>query len=142
MSAINQDEPTIEERGWHGHFIASNWCRFSRNTLVGYRDRKIVVSTVGNYHPNNCSGIQEIGVNRYYETMVFEAKKSGPYIDADVTKEIPDYYDTLCYVKPKDIPIEVDLLANEMHERMITKVGKALQDNNLPEPRKPSDEED
>ena len=70
--------------GSPGHFICARWCRFHLCTKVG----KYLVSTVGEYiHPRS-SGASEvsendwlkknwpgedIGCDRKYETMVFEA---------------------------------------------------------------------
>jgi hypothetical protein len=66
------------ERGWGGYFICAKYCRFRRNTLLQYGDRRIVVSTVGNYHTQD-GKLETIGAfGRYYETMAFEAQKEGP----------------------------------------------------------------
>ena len=75
------------ERGWGAHFIAADHCRFRRNTLLEYGDRKWIVSTVGNYAPFETKPTT-IGFTRWYETMVFEAEMQDGYIDADVCKEI------------------------------------------------------
>lgn len=130
------------ERGWAGHFIACRWCRFKRNTLITKGEKCVVVSTVGNYHPGGDTDIAEVGVGRYYETMVFEGKQQGAYLDADVTRELSEYFNGLSYKSPKDIPSNVDNLANDMHEATVASVVKALQDNTLPPPRKRYDDED
>ena len=41
------------ERGWAGHCIISDDCRYHRNTLLEYKDLKVVVSTIGRYIPKN-----------------------------------------------------------------------------------------
>lgn len=75
------------ERGWAGHFICADGCRFRRNTLLEYGDKKWVVSTVGLYLSRSANKFEEIGLNRWYETMAFEADDT-PYHDADVSKQI------------------------------------------------------
>jgi len=63
---------------WAGHFIGAHRCRFRRNTLLTYENLRIVVSTVGLIeHWENEDEFQKIGVDRYYETMVFHAKYDG-----------------------------------------------------------------
>lgn len=54
-----------------GHFCGASKCLFKLNTYVG----KYIVSTVGEYFPDG-NKIEEIGMNRTYETMIFKAKKS------------------------------------------------------------------
>lgn len=59
-----------DEWEWYGnagHFIGSNRCRFHLTTAVG----KVVVSTVGEYFPARGGEMEELGVDRKYETMVF-----------------------------------------------------------------------
>lgn len=54
-----------------GHFIGGNSCRFHLNTYVG----GYIVSTVGEYDPyhKGWGHFETLGVDRLYETMVFEA---------------------------------------------------------------------
>ncbi len=79
----------ITYRGWQGHFICKS--EFHLNTLVKYKDKKIVVSTVGNTPDSLEKGkYMEIGFGRKFETMAFEADDSE-WNDADVTKRV--YYD-------------------------------------------------
>ena len=86
-----------------GHFILGHQCRFKLNTYVG----KYIVSTVGEYLPDSAIreilalprniqlegmgdareadwmkkvGFENIGLDRKYETMVFEA---GPVCDVE-----------------------------------------------------------
>lgn len=70
--------------GHAGHFICAQWCRFHLTTQVG----PWLVSTVGLFvHPRHSNGSErgeakwlaenpngeEIGLDRFYETMVFRA---------------------------------------------------------------------
>ena len=56
------------ELGCAGHFICASRCLFRRHTQVGrYR-----VSTVGDFFLTGDSEREEIGLNRFFETMVFE----------------------------------------------------------------------
>ena len=61
------NEVNVTERGWPGHFILSDRCLFRRNTLLEYKDKKWVVSTVGNYI-NRENKLDTIGHRRWYET--------------------------------------------------------------------------
>ena len=81
------NEVNVIERGWAGHFILADRCLFRRNTLLEYKDKKWVVSTVGAFR-NHENKIDNIGHRRWYETMAFEASEKNGYIDANVEKEI------------------------------------------------------
>jgi len=110
----------VTERGWVGHFILSHRCSFRRNTLIqGPRDA-VIVSTVGDMRGKDGVGVEEIGCNRYYETMAFGVSKNGPYLDADVTEE-RSFDSPWCINadKPDDLPLEVDNVANDMHEAVV-----------------------
>lgn len=120
----------ITERGWAGHFICSHMCNFRRNTLVEYGDKKMVVSTVGNYTPQE-TGIKsydmgersrQIGYERYYETMVFEAKFDGTYWDADVTKKVE--FDSNWELN--ELEHETDQKANDMHEAVVKEISNKI----------------
>lgn len=107
------------ERGWAGHFICAGDCRFRRNTLISFMDRKVVVSTVGNMLRDG--RMETIGAfGRYYETMAFEAKKEGAYIEADVSKELSfDSEWSISYENFDDIPEDIDNIADKMHEAVV-----------------------
>lgn len=63
------------ELGYPAHFIAANYCKFRRATVVG----RYIVSSVGDYRPHGLDGVQEtIGSDRTFETMVF---RRGPVCD-------------------------------------------------------------
>ena len=78
-------------RGWQGHFCCS--CRFHLNTLVICGEKKIVVSTVGEYYTSWNNGFKpdDIGLDRKYETMVFYSS-NDKYDDADVSKELYQFF--------------------------------------------------
>lgn len=81
-----EEKAKITYRGWAGHFIGSPKCSFRLNTLIEYKDIKIVVSTVGRMLMN--SKIVEIGRGRYYETMAFRAIRKNGYWDADISRTV------------------------------------------------------
>lgn len=109
------------ERGWAGHFICADSCRFRRNTLIEFGNKRWVVSTVGNMV---LSGKTEtIGLERYYETMAFEAKKQGFYWDANISK--PIYFDSEWAIS--NMTDWVDNDANEMHEAVVKELCGKIQ---------------
>lgn len=114
------------ERGWAGHFICANKCTFRRNTLVEYKNKKVVVSTVGCMRTNDGTP-EEIGWDRYYETMSFMAD-SSLYNDADVSKEISPMKVKWSINKQemKEKEEYIDNVANEMHNNYVLVIEKML----------------
>ena len=120
----NLKEVKRTERGWAGHFIAASSCRFRRNTLLECGDVKIVVSTVGAYY-NNKGNLEEIGLNRHYETMAFHVDPdSGDYKDIDVQRQI--WFDSPWYLKVKKTDKFIDVKANDMHEAVVKEISDNL----------------
>lgn len=112
------------ERGWVGHFICADSCKFKRNTLIEYGDKKWIISTVGCMI---CNGkIKTIGRERYYETMAFEAKFDNPYLDIDVSKPIE--FDSNWAIG--EINSNSDLIANDMHETVVEELSKKILEGN------------
>lgn len=116
----------ITERGWAGHFICSDRCLFRRNTLLEYKDRKWVISTVGAFR-NHENKINSIGYHRWYETMAFKAKEEKGYIEADIEKEI--YFDSECGIWGdsweevcKNCNGTPDNVANNMHDIIVNEL--------------------
>lgn len=109
------------ERGWAGHLIVSARCGFRRNTLLEYRDRRIVVSTVGAYCPRD-GEIDTIGFDRYYETMAFEAKYDGTYWDANVDEEV--FFESDWAIS--DAEFDADQRANTMHEAVVAEIAERM----------------
>ena len=124
VSAIERMKRT--ERGFAGHFIGSRSCNFRRNTLLESGDKRIVVSTVGNYRPN-CDrrgredAVEEIGHQRYYETMAFHAKWIGSYWEANVTQEIDAEIDVPWAISVWEEHSDRD--ADLMHEAYVAAVA-------------------
>ena len=111
-----------EERGWAGHFICAYYCQFRRNTLLTCGDRRIVVSTVGSmYNPRGQR--EEIGYQRYYETMAFEAVLKNGYYEADVDREVQ-------FGSPwslNECDTQSDQKANAMHEAVVAELMSMLE---------------
>ena len=119
----NLKEVKRTERGWAGHFICSGSCMFRRNTLLECGDIQIVVSTVGAMFDGR-GEMQEIGLNRHYETMAFHVDpKSGDYKDADVNREI--WFDSPSALKWHKKGF-IDNEANEMHEAVVEEISDNL----------------
>ena len=68
-----------------GHFIGASSCRFFVHTHVGPAG-KYCVSTVGDYHPGGVDEAVGIGLNRLYETMVFDWRSDNPHTELAVLK--------------------------------------------------------
>ena len=120
----NLKEVKRTERGWAGHFCCSGRCKFRRNTLLECGEVKIVVSTVGAMY-NDKGELEEIGLNRHYETMAFLVDEStGPYKDADVSNEV--YFDSKgALMWHKDGYIDNE--ANDMHEAVVKELTDKLE---------------
>lgn len=110
------------DRGWAGHLCVANYCRYHRNTLLEYGDKKVVVSTVGHYvNPQN--EIDQIGLNRWYETMCFEGHEENGYIEADIHNGISIDNEWGIWGKTWQEVLDqfplVDNRADEMHETIV-----------------------
>lgn len=121
---------TREERGWAGHFICADRCRFRRNTLLTCGDVSIVVSTVGlmdkRLFPNALgaaeTGFEEVGLGRHYETMAFHSDPANTrYHDMDVTREVS--FDSEWAISE----IDADDRANDMHEAVVKEITGKLE---------------
>lgn len=119
------------ERGWAGHYICADYCKFKRNTLLEYGDKKWIVSTVGGHV---CDGeINSIGYNRWYETMAFRAKEKNGYLEADVERMVPfesewgifgeDWQEVLAAYGE-----DIDNKANEMHEKVVEELMEKIKE--------------
>ena len=107
------------ERGWAGHFICANRCRFRRNTLLTYNDIKIVVSSVGLMEIDG--KFETVGVGRHFETMAFHSDPTDTrYYDANVSKQV--YFDSELAIAEPD----ADDKANEMHEAVVLEITNKL----------------
>lgn len=122
-SSAARVEPVVIrcERGWAGHFICADRCKFRRNTLLERGNVRIVVSTVGlmtDYRDDN--KFSEVGLDRYFETMAFHAAYDGRYWDADVTREVS--FDSPWMVQE----VDADDIANEQHESVVAEITQRM----------------
>jgi hypothetical protein len=106
------------ERGWAGHFICADRCRFRRNTLLEHKEVRIVVSTVGLLVIDG--KIETVGHARYFETMAFHAEYDGRYWDANVSREVE-------FDSPWSIAeLDADDKANDMHEAVVEEISNKM----------------
>lgn len=124
----NKEEVKITWRGWSGHSICAYRCLFRLNTLLEYKNIKIVVSTIGlkmdASYPNKIS-FEEIGCGRHFETMAFHAEKKGKFWDADILREVD--FDSKQSYKDTDNELE----ANEGHYKVIEEIKEKLLKNQI-----------
>lgn len=106
----------ITYRGWAGHFCAASKCLFRLNTLIEHDEIRIVVSTVGAMEVGH--NFEMIGLDRWYETMVFRAYFYNGYWEADIAREL-SYFDA---IHGDELLPEMDNLAQDMHTKMIDRV--------------------
>lgn len=123
----------VTERGWAGHFICAHSCGFRRNTLLEYKDKKWIISTVGAYR-DSTGKMDTIGHMRWYETIAFVGGEENGYIDADVSQQI--YFDSDWGIWgeswseiSENCNHTPDNAANDMHERIVSElIEKIKQD--------------
>jgi hypothetical protein len=115
----------ITYRGWPGHFILGHRCNFHLNTLIEYKDVKIVVSTVGMLLNKAEDAFEEIGHNRYYETMAFYAEKKENFYDADVCKPV-EFESRWCYNS-----IDDEWEANKGHWKVVAEISDKLESGEI-----------
>lgn len=111
------------ERGWAGHFICADRCRFRRNTLLECGEIRIVVSTVGLMCNRVEDKFEQIGHERYFETMAFHAQRvDDRYWDADISRG------ELSFDSPWAISeVDADDRANDMHETVVSEIARRME---------------
>ena len=138
---------TVKERGWVGHFICGHRCIYHRNTLISASDgRKIVVSTIGKYKPVSTkvslhlvNGFESIGGgqvegNRYYETAISYACFERGYYEYSPDEVIDndsllEYQEKISRIDPSFR--DSDGHADEYHDKIIQIVINLLKENVL-----------
>lgn len=88
---------------------------------------RIIVSTVGNMVSPSAKKAGTIGHERYYETMVFYARRDAPYWEIDVEREIQFKSEWAIAVCEKG----TDLKADAMHEKVVAEIAKQMRRGNL-----------
>lgn len=119
------------EQGWPGHYCCAHQCQFRRNTLLKLGDRTIIVSSVGNRRDDR-GELVEIGSDRFYETMAFEAERCGPYWSADVGRQVN--FRGKCAINREELYKaggDADMMANYMHDNAVFSVGIDMIEENV-----------
>lgn len=112
------------ERGWAGHFICADRCRYRRNTLLELGDVAIVVSTVGAMWTDRSHDKPEtIGCGSYYETMAFHADRDGAYVEANVHRQVSFESEWEIDRWEDD---DIDMQADAMHEAVVAEIADRM----------------
>lgn len=122
------DKVKLTERGWAAHYIASNRCSFHRNTLIEYKNKKWIVSTVGRQWSDIEDKFITIGLGRYYETFAYIAAETHcGYIDCDFSKQI--WFESKWAVENCDASSELE--ANNMHDAVVKELSKRIMQEDI-----------
>ncbi|MEY2152341.1 hypothetical protein AB7849_15655 [Rhodanobacter sp. 115] len=119
------------ERGWAAHYICAARCLFRRNTLLVAGDRGIVVSTVGNFRPEDHGHgpVEKVNADGYYETQAFiaggDVAGGVGYIEADIRRPVHFESPRRLDLSP-DVDRQADLVANTMHENVVAELIEVL----------------
>ena len=115
------------ERGWVGHFIGGDRCLYHRNTLIEYKNKKWIISTVGLYKNPTTNKIDILcgGGRAYYETKAFVANFENGYWEIDAGKEIA--FDNQCAIY--HCGYTADKEADQLHDKIVEELKyKIIQD--------------
>ena len=121
--AVEASRPVSRtERGWAGHFICADRCKFRRNTLLECEETRIVISSVGLMQDPRTLEYHTVGLDRHFETMAFHAANDGRYWDADVSRQIS--FESNWAISE----VDADDRANDMHEEVVEEITAKLQE--------------
>lgn len=121
--------------GYQGHFICP--CNYHLTTLIQHDNKNIIISTIGRYEKPEIlreeidnTKYEQIGLNRYFETYVFEAELNGNFWEINAGKQIDGEHYVINSQNPTydDINISEEE-AHEGHYIMIEKIKKQLEDS-------------
>jgi len=116
----------ITERGWIGHYICGDKCRFRRNTLIECNGVSVVVSTVGLQFDQETRDFDKFCNGSYFETKAFHVKEDDPrFRDADIGKEIS--FGAKNYIDFAD----ADDIANANHDIIVEEIKQELLNGNI-----------
>lgn len=115
----------ITERGWCGYLKGYADCLFRRNTLIEYRDKKVVVATLGNYIDWLNEEVSPVKDSMWYVTIAGYATKNEGYWDMDPQRRIKingRHYITGTFDELLATYECIDETANDMHEAIVVEM--------------------
>jgi len=77
--------------------------------------------------PGKTEAPQEVGLDRYYETMAFYAAYEDPYWEADIGRQVD--FDSRWSIG--EITRSSDKDADEMHEAVVTEISQRMKAGEL-----------